>query len=139
MTLAASELRQLEEVRRLLANGCRPNVLVVGPDAAVDPTLGTLQDVCRPPIATNWAASSLVLPLSSLTNTLILRDVGSLPPEGQQHLMAWLDDAHGRTQTIATSVEALWPRLQTGSFLARLYYRLNMILLDLAEDHPSHT
>lgn len=139
MKLARSEQGQLEEMRCLLANVCRPNVLMVGPDAAVDSTLATLRGVCRLPIATNWAASSLVLPLSSLTNTLILRDVGSLPPEGQQHLMAWLDDAHGRTQTIATSADALWPRLQTGSFLARLYYRLNMIFLDLAENHPSNT
>jgi DNA-binding NtrC family response regulator len=48
--------------------------------------------------------------------------------------MEWLGEACGRTQTVATDARPLWPRIQAGTFLAGLYYRLNTIYFDLSPD-----
>src|SRR5512134_4027556 len=65
---------------------------------------------------------------------LILRDVGNLTPEGQRRLMEWLDDnVRDRVQVIATNAAPLWPQVRDGTFTEALYYRLNVIYIDLTD------
>jgi DNA-binding NtrC family response regulator len=68
----------------------------------------------------------------SETGTLILREVGRLTPESRRRLMAWPDDARSRTQVIAINTDALWPQVKDGAFPEALYYRLNVIYIDLS-------
>jgi transcriptional regulator of acetoin/glycerol metabolism len=110
-----------------------PNVLVVGPDAAVAEALHILAGICRDPVATCRTTTPLALPPPAATGALILRDVDYLTPAGQGRLMGWLENVSGRIQVIATSTEPLWSQVQAGFFLEALYYRLNVIYIDLTE------
>ncbi len=111
-----------------------PNVLMVGPDAAVADALRTLRCTCRQPVVTCWATDPMELPFPASSGTLILRDVETLSLESQRGLLAWLHEAAQlRTQVIATTAQPLWPRLETRAFLDALYYRLNVIYIDLAQ------
>lgn len=111
-----------------------PNVLLVGEDAAVEDILDGLVPTCRQPVQTCENGSVLPMSLPADGGALILRDVGNLTDDGQRRLMEWLDSSRrGRTQVIATSAVALWPQVVDGSFAAALYYRLNVIYLDLAD------
>ena len=113
-----------------------PNVLVVGPDEVIAEALHTLVGICRDPVATCRAASPLALPPAAGTGALILQDVDRLTPDGQGRLMGWLENVHGGMQVIATSTEPLWPQVKAGFFLEALYYRLNVIYIDLTEGQP---
>jgi transcriptional regulator of acetoin/glycerol metabolism len=116
-----------------------PTLLLVGADAAVDAALLTWRSTYRQPVTTNWAADPLALPTLPSSGTLILRDVGALSLEKQQLLLAWLGDARGGTQVITTSRRPLWPRLESGTFLDELYYRLNVVYFDLAPQRRGET
>lgn len=132
MTATASELNHLNQELELVGAD-HPNVLVAGSEAAVVDALQRLRATCRQPVATCEAGSWLVLPPPSQTGALILRDVGNLTRESQGRLMAWLDDTCGRTQVIATSATALWPQVEDGAFPEALYYRINVIYIDLTD------
>lgn len=123
----------LSEVTALLRTS-HANVLLVGAEAAVVDILDGLRPNCRQPVETCETGSFLALSPPSQAGTLILRDVGNLTQEGQRHLIAWLDDnARDRIQVIATNAAALWPRVRDGSFADALYYRLNVIYIDLTD------
>ncbi len=48
----------------------------------------------------------------------------------------WLDRAPGRTQVVSTTPALLFPRVQAGAFIDRLYYRLNTVCMDVTgRDH----
>jgi transcriptional regulator of acetoin/glycerol metabolism len=111
----------------------QPNVLVIGPDAAIEEALHALVGVSREPVTACRAASPLVLPNPATTGALILRDVDTLTPNGQRRLMEWLEAACGATQVLATSTGAVWPLVKAGLFLEALYYRLNVIYIDLTD------
>jgi len=46
-------------------------------------------------------------------------------------LLDWLDRAAGRTQVVSMTPASLWPRVQAGEFMDRLYYRLNTVCMDV--------
>ncbi|MGB7217331.1 MAG: sigma 54-interacting transcriptional regulator [Vicinamibacterales bacterium] len=111
-----------------------PNILVVGADAATDAALRALERICRQPVVTRRAADPLDLPSPSSSGTLILRDVDALSLDNQGRLLTWLDEAQGRMQVITTTARELSPLLETRAFLAALYYRLNIVYLNLPEE-----
>lgn len=133
MSVTASGVIPLSEVRALLRTA-HANVLLVGYEGAVVDTLDALRPSCRQPVETCEAGSFLALSPPSQTGTLILRDVGNLTQEGQRRLMKWLDDnVHDRIQVITTNAAALWPQVRDGAFTEALYYRLNVIYIDLTD------
>ena len=120
-----------------LVRTAHPNVLLVGPEAAVVDVLDSLRPHCRQPVET--CEAGYFLALLPQPRALILRDVGKLTPEGQRRLMEWLDCSdRDRVQVIATNGVALWPRVKNGSFMEALYYRLNMIYVDLTNGAMRH-
>ena len=117
-----------------MLRGAHPSALVVGPEAACVEFLDEVRSISRQPVETCEAGSFPALPRPSQPGTLILRDVGNLTQEGQRRLGEWLDDsAHNDIQVIATNAAALWPRVRNGAFAEALYYRLNVIYIDLTE------
>jgi hypothetical protein len=109
-----------------------PNILLVGDGMATAAALSELQSIYRfPVIVRNCGGLPLALPQTESANTLILHDVAALPPADQQMLSDWLSSGNRRTQVVTTSAEALLPLVTTGAFLATLYYRLNVIYVDV--------
>jgi DNA-binding NtrC family response regulator len=63
--------------------------------------------------------------------TIVLRNIAALTTEDQQRLLDWLTEVSGTTQTLTTSATPLTPSLERGTFLDALYYRLNVLYLEV--------
>ena len=127
---------QLREDCRLV-RAARVNLLVIHGEAVVQDLLEWLMLDLQTPIATAPMATTLrtgeplVLPPVARARTLILQDVGASTLAEQHCLLDWLDRAAGRTQVVSMTPASLWPRVQAGAFVDRLYYRLNSVCMDV--------
>jgi DNA-binding NtrC family response regulator len=65
------------------------------------------------------------------TGTLLVRHLDALAPAEQQRLQQWLTDAQGRAQIVSASTSALWADVERGAFHEALYYRLNVVSVDV--------
>ena len=65
--------------------------------------------------------------------TLILSEVARLDLKQQTQLVRWLDQFHMRShvQVVSTTCEPLFKLVETGGFLPHLYYRLNVVRIEL--------
>jgi DNA-binding NtrC family response regulator len=65
--------------------------------------------------------------------TLVLLDVERLDREQQAQLDRWLErfDERGRVQVVSAGSAPLFSLVETGAFLPDLYYRLNVVRMDL--------
>jgi transcriptional regulator of aromatic amino acid metabolism len=103
----------------------RPNVLIEGDKAATEATLQRLLPHCVEP-AVEW---NDVLG-DARPATIIVRDVGNLSVSEQHRLLRWLD-AGERSQVLSTSNRPLFALVARGQFIADLFYRLNLLRLDV--------
>jgi sigma-54-interacting transcriptional regulator len=111
----------------------RPNVLLEGPHEATDAIVGEAMGWLAEPHAT-WTGAPLSCDRPA---TLVVRSVSALNQDQQHALLDWLDAPGARIQVISTTTDPLYPLVSRGVFLANLYYRLNVLLLDVAtNDHP---
>ena len=109
----------------------RPNILLIGSDAAVAGFLQLLLPLLKPPIVYS-SDGTRTLP-ASRGGTLILRDVPQLGPRDQQRLSDWLAGPEQGTQVVSTSSCSLYPMVERNALSAPLYYCLNVITLGLTE------
>jgi transcriptional regulator of aroF, aroG, tyrA and aromatic amino acid transport len=67
--------------------------------------------------------------------TLILMEIAHLTGSRQSELVAWLDELNrsDAVQIVSTTSRQMVPLVESGEFRADLYYRLNVIRIDLAE------
>ena len=109
-----------------------PNLLLIGPIGVTAAIVAALRSRMRPPVI-NWSSgTSAPLPASlSSAGTLVLENVSALDREGQQRLISSLQDT-ARIQVVATSPVPLMPLVERSAFDRRLYYLLNVVLLDLS-------
>jgi hypothetical protein len=114
-----------------LARTARVNLLVIHGTGGLQDFLEWLTLDLQKPIASWCTGERLVLPPVEGTRTLILQDVGALSDADQRRLLDWLDRAGGRTQVVSTTPAPLLPRVQAGAFIERLYYRLNIVCIDV--------
>ena len=65
--------------------------------------------------------------------TLILREIGDLTGDQQLRLLAWIDqlDPRDPVQIVSTTSRPMVPLLESGAFRAELYYRINVVRIDL--------
>lgn len=120
---------QLPEDCRL-ARAAGVNLLIVIPEGTSGFVELLMAELARPVVA--WRPGErLMLPQAAQTGTLLLHNVGALPLLDQRYLVEWLERAAGQTQVVSTTPVALMPLVQAGQFLARLYYRLNTVCVDL--------
>jgi hypothetical protein len=110
----------------------RVNLLLTGPDGAVEFLLDSVLPDLREPIGRWSPGDRLLLPPPSLIGTMIFQDIGGMPPFDQNRLLEWLTEAAGRTQVISTTPTPLMPAVQSRDFIEALYYRLNIISIDLS-------
>ena len=123
----ASQLR--EDCR--LARATRVNLLFIHGEGVLQDLLEWTMLDLRKPVATWCPGERLVLPPVAWARTMILQDVGALTDGDQHRLLDWLDRAPGRTQVVSTTPAPLFPRVQGGAFIDRLYYRLNTVCMDV--------
>jgi hypothetical protein len=107
------------------------NLMLVGPPGPIQGMLDLLHNTCAQPVVPWRPGRQLMLPPVAAARTLILEDVGELEYQDQCRLTEWLERAEGRAQVISTSPTPFLPRVAMGKFLDTLYYRLNMVFVDL--------
>ena len=119
--------------RRDLQVGSMPhtNVLVVGNPDATRIVVDMLRLDLRGPVV-NWRAGQpLDLPMPGRAATLVLEDVNELNLEEQFRMLRWLDEVRGKIRVVSTTSVPLWPQVQVGAFNEILYYRLNVVFVDI--------
>lgn len=84
----------------------------------------------REPLCRLRPKPGVVLP-EPTAGTLIVLEVDGLDSNQQAQLLRWLKQPQTHVQVVCTSCESLFRRVQAGHFLAELYYRLNVVLLDV--------
>lgn len=130
----------ISEFSRLchLAPDCEPewdsitkehrNVLIEGPRAAIDPAILLFVPYLSEPIAWRRPGEPFEFDAGPC-RTLIVDDVGALDAEEQTRLCGWLDSARRHVQVVSTNRKPLFPLVRRGLFDQRLYYRLNVMLV----------
>ena len=108
------------------------NVLLIGDKAATDAAVRDLQSAHQNSSVT-WHCGGLplVVPPSEPVSTVILHDAAVLSPGEQQMLSDWLSLETCRTRVVTTSSVPLFPLVESGAFMATLYYRLNVIYVEV--------
>ena len=123
------EDRRLTELVAMLRRS-RPNVLVVGTSADIDRTFELMHPCLRTPIVAWVPRETRNLPSASF-RTIVIRDVDALDSTQQENLVALVCRLGADVQIVSTSRTPLFPLVERGEFLNRLYYQLNVIYLDL--------
>jgi len=114
------------------------NLLLVGSSTATSAMLVALESYLREPLRRYTPQTGVPVP-QPLEGTLILLEVARLDVIQQAQLLRWLDqfDEHRQLQVVSTTSEPLFPLVGTGAFLADLYYRLNVVRMDLTPSEES--
>lgn len=107
-----------------------PNLLLIGDDASLDAAFRRLQPSLRTPIALWVPGITSTIPATCF-NTLIVRDIGRLDA-GQQSCLSQLVAEVLDVQVVALTGAPLFPLVEAGVFLEELYYRLNVLMVDLS-------
>ena len=114
-----------------LARLTRANLFLVGDDEVVVPVVTSLWPSFATPIVVRNRGESLQLsPTSQPVGTVVVCDVDTLTGHEQRALNNWMA-GNGRTQVVSTASRFLQPLLEAGAFDEGLYYRLNMVTVDL--------
>lgn len=108
------------------------NLLLVGTPPDIHEMLVAMKPHLREPLQEHRPATGAAMPQPP-EGTLILLEVARLDAEQQTQLLQWLDQFNERlpVRVVSTTSEPLFPLVQTGAFLADLYYKLNIVLIDL--------
>lgn len=106
------------------------NVMLEGPETATGDVIRKLFPHLRQPVVSIRSGASLPLPTTEI-GTLILDDVQALARHDQAQLLDWLNAAASRPQLISTARQPVFPRVERGLFAEELYYRLNVIRIQI--------
>jgi transcriptional regulator of acetoin/glycerol metabolism len=112
----------------------RRNVLLAGAPSALDAMLASMLPHFREPIRVFASDTNGALQLSA-EGTLILMEIADLKVSHQSEVAGWLEQFTQRepVQIVSTTTRSMMPLVESGAFRADLYYRLNVIRIDLAE------
>ena len=110
----------------------RSNVLLVGPASATEAMLVAMRPHLDEPLRQFVPEAGVPVPQPH-EGTLVLLEVERLDPEQQAQLARWLErfDERPRVQVVSAGSVPLYSLVETGAFLADLYYRLNVVRMDL--------
>jgi hypothetical protein len=108
----------------------RPNVLVSGPGEAARAFVHAMRPYLQSPVHSLACRDLFDLPAGE--GTLILEGLDALGGDQQAALLRWLDDPqHGHTQVISLTPSPLYNLVERATFSNALYYRLNVIYLEV--------
>ena len=116
----------------------RSNLLLAGSLSATDAMLVALKPHLRAPLQQYKQTTGVPVP-QPREGTLILLEVDCLDGNQQAQLVEWLDrfEERGRVQVVSTTSAPLFSLVETGAFLANLYYRLNVVRMDVTASGES--
>ena len=106
------------------------NVLLEGPEIAIGAVVQRLLPHLRKPVVSIQPRAAFSLPTMEI-GTVILKEVATLTMQEQTLLLEWLNTASPRPQLISTSRQPLFPRVERRLFAEALYYRLNVIRMQV--------
>jgi len=107
----------------------RHNVLLEGSEPSTLAVLRLLEPQLPEPVIRRAKGAPLQLPDGDV-GALILEEVSDLSADEQARLLAWID-RHAHIQIVSTTECPLFTRVMRGPFDASLYYRLNVIVVDV--------
>ncbi len=105
------------------------NVMLEGSEVSTDAVLRLLAPHLRAPVIWKARGTPFAAPAGDV-GALILQDVDGLNTEEQTRLLTWVD-VRPHTQVVSTTAHRLFALVARGCFDAALYYRLNVILLNV--------
>jgi Sigma-54 interaction domain len=117
-------------VSRRILIGASPNILLEGPEASTEAVLLLLAPHLCEPVLRNRIGVPFIRPPREV-GALILRDIDALSADDQTALLEWLADASPRTKIVSTTAHSLFALVARGLFDVGLYYRLNVMLLQV--------
>ena len=132
LDLYADECSRLAEMLPILRLA-RPNVLIVGPAPETGRTLERMRGYLRAPMASWSPRETANLPSWSF-RTLVVRGVDGLNLAQQESLAALIERSNGDVQVVSIAGASLMPLVKSGAFHDRLYYQLNIVVLEPAGD-----
>jgi Sigma-54 interaction domain len=109
------------------------NAVVVGADPAIVRLLTAVWSTLRKPVC--WVESGRLWLPPQLAGTLVLRNVNDLVRQDQVRLLDWLGQDGRSIRVLASTPRPLFPDVEAGAFLDRLYYRLNTLHVPLKPSH----
>ena len=120
------------------------NILLEGPPLDTEARLAELKPHLRGPLAEFRPADGARVP-QPREGTLILREVARLDAVQQTMLLRWFDkleklqrfDERVRVRIVSTSPSPLFPLVGSGAFPSDLYYRLNVVRIELPDSEAS--
>jgi hypothetical protein len=112
-----------------------PHALIIGSQADAQARLADHVDCLRAPVV-QWRPRLAAEPPPA-TGTLLIWDIEVLDRTQQELFLSWMD-GHPGVQVVSIAERPLFPLVLNGTFLDRLYYRLNVLCLSPSEsDHRS--
>jgi hypothetical protein len=118
----------------LVARTTRANTLLAGTDRLVTKLLPfAVPELTHAAIVWCKEGPLRLLPSSMGVGTVVLRDVDALTREDQRRLCDWIDYRRSGIQVVSTTSASLLSLVEMRAFDDELYYRLNMIYIELAE------
>jgi hypothetical protein len=117
--------------RIVIGHGC--NALIEGAPAATDAAVGLLRSHVREPMVRLDARNPLNLDAVADGRLALVTDAAHLSARDQVRLLGWMGADGARTRIISTTARPLYALVANGRFSADLYYRLNVVLLRVAE------
>ncbi len=117
---------------RELARRTRANVMVLGSQRVASDLVVSLWHKFEGPVVVRHDGERLRLsPSPEPARTMVLHGVDTLTHQEQVALNRWLDASGGRTRIVSTAPPSLLEMVEAQAFDAQLYYRLNVLCLDL--------
>jgi hypothetical protein len=115
-----------------LARFTELNLLIMGADDVVARFVTSLWPYFLAPRVVRRRGEQLpVLPPSRPAGTILVYDVDTLTRREQDTLHRWMNAGNTGTRVVSTTTQSLLPVMETGGFSDELYYRLNVLTLDL--------
>lgn len=115
-----------------LARLTKLNLLIMGADDVVAKFVTSLwPHFLAPRIVRRRGEPLRLSPTSPPAGTILVYDVDTLTRQEQDALHRWMNAGNDRTRVVSTTTQSVLPVLQAGAFSADLYYRLNVLTLDL--------
>jgi hypothetical protein len=116
-------------VADLASRGYRPNILIACTEADAEILLSQVMASLAPPLHFCPVPGDLQLPAIT-AGTLLLRDVAALTPLQQVILNDWLGAVGSDVRVVSVTKASVVSLVEKSEFDARLFYRLNIVLLD---------
>lgn len=111
-----------------------PNALLIGPAADAKAAILRLLPYLRAPVVVHWHPRATAECRWQPTGVLVVWDVDTLDRTQQERLLAWLDSHGPDLQVISVAAGPVFPLVLCKEFIDTLYYRLNMVCLNVANN-----